>query len=179
MNPKPLLCAIALTGLAVTATPAAADPPMTLTSTAMPDGSTITPAQLLPLCGGQDQSPDLTWTNAPAATASYAITMFDPDAPFGGAWHWVAFDIAPTTTTLPESLPPATPLAHQATNAGFQPHYDGPCPPPGSPHHYTVTLYALDTPTLGLPDGVDNTTARAAITAHTLSTAQLTAHYPA
>ncbi|GAB2566160.1 YbhB/YbcL family Raf kinase inhibitor-like protein [Nocardia heshunensis] len=152
---------------------------MSVTSVAMPDGSTVAAAQLLPLCGGHDRSPDLSWSDGPASAESYAVTMFDPDAPFGGAWHWVAFDIASSITALPEGLPAASPLARQAANSSFQPHYDGPCPPPGLPHRYTVTVYALDTASLNLPDGADNATARAAIDAHTLATAQLTATYPA
>jgi phosphatidylethanolamine-binding protein (PEBP) family uncharacterized protein len=69
------------------------------------------------------------------------------------------------------------PLARQAGNSGNQPQFDGPCAPPGAPHHYTVTVHALDIPSLGLPDGVPNATARAAIDAHTTATAQLTAYY--
>ncbi|WP_216893314.1 YbhB/YbcL family Raf kinase inhibitor-like protein [Nocardia alni] len=181
MKSRRLPCALAIIAFAafpLTAAPSSATPPMTVTSTAMPNGSTVGPAQRLPLCGGQDRSPDLRWSGAPSTVKSYAVTLHDPDAPTpGGAWHWVAFDIAPNVTALPEGLLAHTPLARQAANAGGDPRYDGPCPPPGPPHRYVVTVYALDTVSLRLPDGVDNATARADIKAHTITTAQLIATY--
>lgn len=178
MKPWRLLpCALVFAAFTIPAIPAAAAPPMTVNSTTMPNGSTVGAAQLWSLCGGQDRSPDLRWSGASRSVESYAVTMFDPDAPFGGAWHWVAFDIAPTLSSLPEGLPAGSPLARQADNTGNQPHYDGPCAPPGPPHRYIVTVYALDIASLRLPDGIDNATARAAIADHTLATAQLTAHF--
>lgn len=172
------LAALTTLGTATIAATAAADPPnsLTVTSAAMPDGSTITHDQLSLLCLGGDRSPDLTWSAGPAGTRSYAIIMIDPDAPTGPAWHWVAFDIAPEVTALPEGLPRQTPIAKQAESP-FLPvtGYEGPCAPPGPQHHYTVTVHALDVPSLGLPDGGDNATARAAINAHTIATGSLTA----
>ena len=45
-------------------------------------------------CDGENISPSLRWDNAPDGTASFAITMYDPDAPTGsGWWHWLIFDI--------------------------------------------------------------------------------------
>lgn len=75
---------------------------MTVTSTAMPDGSTVAPAQLLSLCGGRDRSPDLHWSGATTTVAGYAVTMFDPDAPAGGVWHWIGVPvvIAENTTDM-------------------------------------------------------------------------------
>jgi len=156
-----------------------------LASVAMPDGSTAAQAQVGNThragrvgCHGESRSPDLEWSGAPAGVRSYAVTMFDPDAPrVGGVWHWVVFDIAPTTTSLPAALPANTPLARQARNTANAPSYMGPCPPPGSPHRYVVTLYALNVASLSLPDGTDNAPVRAAIQAHTLTSATLTAHY--
>ncbi len=149
---------------------------LAVTSIAMPDGSTVGPAQLFQVCGGRDQSPDLQWQGAPRGTRSYAIVMSDPDAPGGTVWHWVAYDIAPTTTSLPQGLPHSSPLAKQAVGVSAA-GYSGPCAPPGPPHSYHVNVYALDVPILGLPDGAPNATVRAALPAHTLASGGLTAHY--
>lgn len=108
-------------------------------------------------CTGTNRSPQLSWTNPPEGTKSYAVTMFDPDAPTGsGWWHWVAFDIPSTTSGLPagagspgtEALPVGT--VQSMTDFG-KTGYGGPCPPPGhGPHQYIITVYALKTEKLGL-----------------------------
>lgn len=108
-------------------------------------------------CTGRNLSPQLSWENAPAGTKSFAVTMYDPDAPTGsGFWHWVVFDIPATTTTLPtgagdasKGLLPAG--AIQSMTDFGAPGYGGPCPPPGhDAHRYIVTVYALKTDKLGL-----------------------------
>lgn len=108
-------------------------------------------------CTGKNQSPQLVWNNAPAQTKSFAITMYDPDAPTGsGWWHWVVFDLPATTTLLKagsgETGSKALPVnaIQSLTDYGTQ-GYGGPCPPEGdAPHRYIITVYALDIPTLGL-----------------------------
>ncbi|MFO1184805.1 MAG: YbhB/YbcL family Raf kinase inhibitor-like protein [Bauldia sp.] len=109
-------------------------------------------------CTGQGISPALTWKNPPAGTKSYAVTMYDPDAPTGsGFWHWLVYNIPPTVTALVEgagndakTLPPG---AGGARNDAGSTGYLGPCPPAGDkPHRYIVTVYALKTDKL---DGVD------------------------
>ena len=53
-------------------------------------------------CEGGNVSPSLAWSNAPAGTKSFAVTMYDPDAPTGsGWWHWVVFNLPADTTSLP------------------------------------------------------------------------------
>lgn len=109
-------------------------------------------------CRGGNISPALSWRHAPAGTRSYALLMFDPDAPGGGWWHWALFDIPADVTSLAAGAGgPGSPQlpagALQARNDFGSPGYGGPCPPPGAPHHYRLTLYALRIAKLGLgPD---------------------------
>jgi len=102
-------------------------------------------------CTGDNASPDLHWSGAPVGTRSFALAMWDPDAPHpGGWWHWVAFDIPASARGLSssagdpkKSLVPSG--AVQATNDFKSTGYDGPCPPVGDkPHRYVLTLYALN-----------------------------------
>jgi len=102
-------------------------------------------------CTDAGISPELSWSGAPASTKSYAVMMFDPDAPTGsGFWHWVAWDIPASTTSLATgaSLPAG---AVSGQNDGGTLGYTGPCPPPGDRiHHYQITVIALNVPSLGL-----------------------------
>ena len=99
-------------------------------------------------CGGINVSPPLHWSGAPAGTRGFAVTMFDPDARAGaGFWHWIVYDIPSTASGLSSSrngaVLPARAVA--ATNDAGTRAYRGPCPPPGRPHHYRMTVYALRT----------------------------------
>jgi len=107
-------------------------------------------------CSGGNNSPQLSWANAPADTKSFAVTMYDPDAPTGsGFWHWVIVDIPATVNELKQNagdakngIAPAGSL--QSNNdAGFS-GYLGPCPPEhDAAHRYVITVYALKTNKLG------------------------------
>jgi Raf kinase inhibitor-like YbhB/YbcL family protein len=99
--------------------------------------------------GGQNQSPDLSWDNAPEGTESFILLLHDPDAPApSGFTHWCVFNIpanvsrlsvGASTGGMPEG-------AVQAENSFGNHRYDGPAPPPGDePHAYHLTIYALDT----------------------------------
>lgn len=100
-------------------------------------------------CQGENMSPQLSWENAPAGTQAFAITMYDKDAPTGsGFWHWVMFNIPADVKELKsgagdlaKALAPKE--AIQSNNDGGMPGYMGPCPPPGPPHQYLITVYAL------------------------------------
>ena len=110
--------------------------------------------------GGDNLSPDLSWSGAPEGTQSFALTLYDPDAPTGsGWWHWVVYDIPATVTSLPRGagaaggaiLPAGAKMGH--TDFGTA-DYGGAAPPPGhGPHRYIFTLYALNTPKLDVPAG--------------------------
>lgn len=97
--------------------------------------------------GGDNRSPHLAWTDAPAATESFLVTCHDTDAPGpGGWWHWVAFNLPATVEQLPtnasaDGLPGG---AVQLINSYGERGYGGACPPPGDPAHpYVFTVYAL------------------------------------
>lgn len=100
-------------------------------------------------CTGENISPALKWENAPEGTKSFAVTVFDPDAPTGsGWWQWVLFNIPAEVTTLEVgagspggTLPDG--VIQSLTDYG-KPGYGGPCPPVGDkPHRYIFTVYAL------------------------------------
>jgi Raf kinase inhibitor-like YbhB/YbcL family protein len=102
-------------------------------------------------CHGDNISPELSWQNAPAGTQSFAVTMYDKDAPTGsGFWHWVVFNIPANITELPSGAGDinkgimSADAIQSITDAG-QEGYTGPCPPPGAPHQYLITVYALKT----------------------------------
>ncbi|TSE08497.1 YbhB/YbcL family Raf kinase inhibitor-like protein [Aquimarina algiphila] len=108
-------------------------------------------------CTGKNQSPQLSWKNAPEGTKSFAITMYDPDAPTGsGWWHWIVFDIPSNKNELVSNagnlklnLAPEGSI-QSITDYGTN-GYGGPCPPEGHGlHQYIITVYALKTNNLGL-----------------------------
>ncbi|MFT5251225.1 MAG: Raf kinase inhibitor-like YbhB/YbcL family protein [Flavobacteriales bacterium] len=113
-------------------------------------------------CTGENQSPQLSWKNAPAGTKSFAVTMYDPDAPTGsGWWHWVVFDIPVNTKELVSgagntklNLAPEG-VIQSITDYGAN-GYGGPCPPEGHGlHQYIITVYALKTDKLGLNESTN------------------------
>jgi Raf kinase inhibitor-like YbhB/YbcL family protein len=134
-------------------------------------------------CGGANISPALEWRNPPAGTRSYALLMHDPDAPAAqGFWHWVVYDIPPTTTALPagagdtrKSLMPSG--AIQGRSDFGSPGYGGPCPPPGSPHRYVFRLYALPVAKLNVPPEASGTIISSYASASALGSAQLISRY--
>jgi Raf kinase inhibitor-like YbhB/YbcL family protein len=108
-------------------------------------------------CHGGNQTPTLRWRGAPAGTRSFAVTMFDPDAPSGsGFWHWLTWDIPASATSLGGVLPAG---AVSGTNDAGLTGFLGPCPPPGDrTHRYQLSVFALDVAKLGLPQGLPGTT---------------------
>ena len=133
-------------------------------------------------CSGGNVSPALAWSDPPAGTKSFAVTVFDPDAPTGrGWWHWVVYDIPASLRALPQdagagagsNLPQG---ARQTANDFGRPGYSGPCPPPGSPHRYVFTLYALDAASIGAAGGGPAEVA-AGIKPHALAEASFTISY--
>ena len=130
---------------------------LSLSSAAFPAGGLI-PRRYT--CDGEDVSPPLAWTGAPAATRSFVLVVDDPDAPDPRAprrtWvHWVLYNLPADCAGLPEAvhaadLPAGT---RQGRNDWQRLGYGGPCPPIGM-HRYFHKVYALDTllPDLREPD---------------------------
>ena len=99
-------------------------------------------------CDSADVSPQLSWTEPPAGTKSFALLVDDPDAPVGNWNHWALWNMPSTLRSLPEGVSKTAHLQDgsvQGLNDFHKPGYNGPCPPAGKPHRYYFKLFALDT----------------------------------
>lgn len=134
-------------------------------------------------CDGQNVSPELHWSDAPKGTKSFAVTVYDPDAPTGsGWWHWVVFNIPSSATSLPADFGDlsksqkinATQSITDYGKAGF----GGACPPRGDkPHRYLFTVHALDVDHLDIDPKSSAALAGYMINAHSLAKATLVSYY--
>src|ERR1700732_3205227 len=126
---------------------------MSLTSSEIKEGGTIANEQVFKGfgCTGGNISPSLSGSGAPSGTKSFAVSIYDPDAPTGsGWWHWVVYNIPAGTTSLPKGAGEGKKEMMQKRPT--QPRndfgaygYGGPCPPAGEkPHHYQITVFAVD-----------------------------------
>lgn len=159
-------------------------PSFTVTSTSVTDGQPLPAAQLSGMFGvpgGGDASPQLSWSGAPLGTRSYAVTVYDPDAPtMSGFWHWAVANIPATVTSLPEGAGDDTGAglpepAFQLPNDARTTRFVGGAPPAGhGPHRYLITVHALDAEDVVVP--ADSTPAFLGFTmaSHTLGRATLT-----
>jgi Raf kinase inhibitor-like YbhB/YbcL family protein len=129
-------------------------------------------------CTGENISPAIAWQGAPADAKSFAVTIFDPDAPGNGFWHWLASGIPATTKGLEAGVshsPALTALGvTEGTNGFGASGYGGPCPPQGQDHRYVVTVYAMGVETLNLPAAATPQELDAAIKAVTIARAETT-----
>lgn len=128
---------------------------------------------------GENISPQLSWQNAPAATQSFVVTCFDPDAPTGsGWWHWVVANIPANCCELEQgagsaiaSLPAGT--VQTRTDFG-QAGYGGAAPPAGRSHRYVFTVHALDCTTIEVDSQSSGAMVGFNVFAHSLASASLT-----
>jgi len=158
----------------------------TLASPTIKPGSTLSEAQVFNGfgCTGKNVSPTLKWSGAPAGTKSYALTVYDPDAPTGsGWWHWVVYNIPASANELAEGAGTADgkglPAGSAQGNTDFgAPGFGGACPPKGDkPHRYIFTVYALKTDKLDIPAGGTAALVGFMINANKLGSATFTAKY--
>ncbi|MFE5813148.1 YbhB/YbcL family Raf kinase inhibitor-like protein [Streptomyces sp. NPDC056479] len=157
----------------------------TVTSTTVTDGAAWSPGQfsgIFGVPGGKDVSPQLSWSGAPEGTKSYAVTVYDPDAPTGsGFWHWAVADIPAGVTELPEGAGDDTGSglpegAFQLPNDARAARFIGAAPPAGhGPHRYLVVVHALDIESIGVADDATPAVLGFTMAGHILGRAVLTA----
>ena len=135
-------------------------------------------------CSGENKSPTLRWSGAPKDAKSFAVTVYDPDAPTGsGWWHWFVVDLPATVNELPSDagavggakLPKGA--RHVRIDYGFD-GWGGPCPPPGDkPHRYVFTVHALKVDQLDIPADATAALAGFMVNANAIAKASFTARY--
>jgi Raf kinase inhibitor-like YbhB/YbcL family protein len=135
-------------------------------------------------CSGENKSPALRWSGAPAGTKSFAVTVYDPDAPTGsGWWHWSVINVPADVATLNSdagaaggaNLPKGA--SHVRIDYGVA-AWGGMCPPPGDkPHRYIFTVHALKIDKLEVPADATAALAGYMINANALGKASFTATY--
>lgn len=158
----------------------------TLSSSTMKDGDNLPTAQVYDQggYGGKNRSPALHWQNAPEGTKSFALSVYDPDAPTGsGFWHWYVINLPADINELPENAGnPSTPnlpaTARQMKNDIAENGFVGAFPPKGDkPHRYIFTIYALGVAHLDLPDNATTAFTGFNVKANAIAEASLTLTY--
>ena len=177
-------CALAIAALFAASVSAQTPAAITVTSTTLKANETIPKDHT---ADGKNVSPALAWSGAPAGTRQFALVFDDPDVVFGGQSfvHWVVYKIPGTAKGLPADLPidavmlttpPELAGAIQGLSGFKRPFYRGPAPPPGKPHHYTFTVYALDAE-LPLEPGLTRNQLMEAMKGHIIGQGSLVAIY--
>lgn len=134
-------------------------PTFTLTSDDISDGRPLKNQQVSGImgAGGEDASPQLSWSGFPEETRSFAVTVYDPDAPTAsGFWHWAVANLPATCTDLPAGVGEGSVLPGDAltlvNDAGMR-RYVGAAPPPGhGTHRYFVAVHAVKVEKLELSE---------------------------
>jgi Raf kinase inhibitor-like YbhB/YbcL family protein len=129
-------------------------------------------------CGGQNVSPALAWTHAPAQTQSFAVVMDDPDAASGrGGNHWIMYDI-PASATAVARGDADKPGKFVSGNSGNKEAYHGACAEPGAKaHHFIFLVYALDIAVGTLKPGLTKAEFMQQVQDHRLAEASIMARY--
>ncbi|MBM5781812.1 MAG: YbhB/YbcL family Raf kinase inhibitor-like protein [Pelagibacterales bacterium] len=135
-------------------------------------------------CSGKNISPEISWKNAPEGTKSFAITVYDPDAPTGsGWWHYLAVNIPVNYNSLPSnfgkknSFKTTDNILQIRNDFGIR-NFGGPCPPQGDkPHRYIWTIHALSVEKLEISEDATAALAGFMINANSIAKANLEAFY--
>lgn len=182
MQNRKLILTVVILSIFVTANGFAGN--FSLTSPQVSAGKMLSMEQVLNGfgCSGENISPELIWTGEPEGTKSFAVTVYDPDAPTGsGWWHWVLFNIPASVHSLAKNsgnaqaglLPVGT--IQSRTDFG-KTGYGGACPPEkDAAHHYEFTVWALDVDSLGLDENASGAMVGFFLQHHQLDHAVLTA----
>ena len=161
-------------------------PSFTVTSSDVSDGGVLAMPHVSGVmgAGGEDRSPQLSWSGFPEGTKSFAVTMFDPDAPTAsGFWHWAVANIPASVTELPSGAgdkddPKLPEGAVSLRNDGGFAGYVGAAPPSGhGPHRYFVVVHAVDTEALDVTTDTTPAVLGFNLFFHTLARATLVATY--
>jgi Raf kinase inhibitor-like YbhB/YbcL family protein len=161
-------------------------PGFTLTSTDVSDGEVLPMPQVSGVmgAGGEDRSPQLSWSGFPEGTRSFAVTVFDPDAPTAsGFWHWAVANVPASVTELPSGAgdkdsPRLPDGAVQLRNDGGFAGFVGAAPPAAhGPHRYFVVVHAVDTEQLDVTADTSPSVLGFNLFFHTLARATLVATY--
>ena len=155
-------------------------------STDVKHGERLPPPQVSGIfgAGGEDASPQLSWSGFPSETRSFVVTCFDPDAPTAsGFWHWAVVDVPGSVTSLPTGagndpgvgLP--TPAFHLRNDAGLA-RFLGAAPPPGhGRHRYYFVVHAVDVESLPIPAEASNAFLGFNLFGRTVARAQMVCWY--
>lgn len=173
---KAFLLAVASIGLLSAQTMAASA--FTLSSPDIVEGGPLAAAQVYEGfgCHGGNKAPALSWSDVPANTKSFAVTVYDPDAPTGsGWWHWLVYDIPASASRLDGAALPSG--AKQGRNDYGSAAFGGACPPPGKPHRYIITIHALKLEHLDVGAEASAAMIGYVINANSLGHASITAIY--
>jgi len=157
-------------------------PSFTLTSTDLVEGERMPMMHVHDSAGGQNVSPQLSWSGFPTGTKGFTVTCFDPDAPTAcGYWHWVAVDLPSSVTELPRGAGASDGGLlggfHVRNDFGTS-NYGGAAPPPGDhTHRYMFVVHAMDVEHLGVDASVPPVAVGFHLAFHTLARARLIATF--
>ena len=133
--------------------------------------------------GGENLSPQLSWSGFPPETRGFVVTCFDPDAPTqSGFWHWVLVNLPATTTSLARGVggggDPLPGNAFHVRGDGGSKAYAGAAPPAGDRvHRYVFAVHALDVEGLDVDDSVSPAVVGFNLAFHTLARAAIRPTY--
>ena len=156
----------------------------TLQSPAFADGDVISRIhagndKTTPSCTGDNVSPPLQWSNAPPATKSFILLIYDQQGRAGlGVSHQVAYGIPATTSGFAQgALETETGFVGGKGSPGKTTYY-GPCPPAGTGlHHYVFTLIATDFDPAALEPGLTQGQVLDRLKGHALGSAGIIARF--